>query len=120
MADHKQTASEQSVMNKLAMALAVALVAGAAGYGIGGVAGPGLLKPVEAPMGDAAPAPQPVAANPREAGGVPAPAPAKRLDSIMGQSVGTVCETPEGECLVGQAPINSYCECYGSAGRIVR
>ena len=49
MAGDGQTGSEQSVMHKLAMALAVALVAGAAGYGIGAVAGPGLLKPADLP-----------------------------------------------------------------------
>ena len=123
MAGDGQTGSEQSVMNKLAMALAVALVAGAAGCGIGAVAGPGLLKPADLPAAaeQAETAPRAVAASPgTELPGAAAPSPAERLGDVVGQSVGTVCETPEGECLVGQAPINSYCECGGSAGRVVR
>lgn len=123
MARDGQTGSEQSVMHKLAMALAVALVAGAAGYGIGAVAGPGLLKPADLPAAaEAVPtAARPVAASPGTGlSGAAAPSPGERLGDVVGQSVGTVCETPEGECLVGQAPINSYCECGGSAGRVVR
>lgn len=123
MAGDGQTGSEQSVMHKLAMALAVALVAGAAGYGIGAVAGPGLLKPADLPAAaEAVPtAARPVAASPGTGfPGAAAPSAGERLGDVVGQSVGTVCETPEGECLVGQAPINSYCECGGSAGRVVR
>ena len=123
MAGDGQTGSEQSVMHKLARALAVALVAGAAGYGIGAVAGPGLLKPADLPAAaEAVPtAPRPVAASPGTGfPGAAAPSAGERLGDVVGQSVGTVCETPEGECLVGQAPINSYCECGGSAGRVVR
>jgi len=129
MARHKQTSSEQTFMSKLAMAVAIALVAGVAGYGIGGRSG---LSPVEvavAPeaveVGPAAPAAAPglaIAPDAVKPAGQAAQAPAtpaERLDDLS-QSVGTVCETPSGECLVGQAPINSYCECYGAAGRIVR
>ena len=113
-------------MNRLAKAAAIALVAGAAGYGIGAVAGPGLLRPADLPAAAEAveTAPRPVAASPdavsRATPQPVAPSPAERLGDVVGQSVGTVCETPEGECLVGQAPINSYCECGGSAGRVVR
>jgi hypothetical protein len=39
---------------------------------------------------------------------------------VIGQTLGTVCSTPRGECTVPQAPINSYCTCGGTPGTIVR
>jgi len=36
------------------------------------------------------------------------------------QVYGTVCETSRGECTVTSAPINSFCRCGDTPGRIVR
>jgi len=38
----------------------------------------------------------------------------------IGQTLGTVCSTPQGECTVPQAPINSFCTCGYTPGTIVR
>lgn len=114
-------------MSKLAMAVAIAVLAGVAGYGIGGRSG---LTPIEVAAAPeaveaipAATAPgltvPPEAVQPAGQGAQAPVTPAQRLDDLS-QSVGTVCETPSGECLVGQAPINSYCQCGDAAGRIVR
>lgn len=40
--------------------------------------------------------------------------------SVAQQTVGTVCETPSGECTVSPAPILSVCYCGGAIGTITR
>ncbi|WP_172331646.1 hypothetical protein [Mangrovicoccus sp. HB161399] len=102
-------------MTKGAILVLVGALTGATGYSI--LQNSGLAVP-------AAPE-EAVAAMP--AGAAPAAAPLQErgygqpaLKDRLAQSFGTVCSTPKGECSVPRAPINSFCSCNGTPGRIVR
>ena len=100
-------------MAKIAIVLAVVTMSGFAGYRM-------LDSDTDAPqavsLGD--PAQLEEAAPPSAA--PPVPGSLGKTRSIIGQASGTVCSTSQGECIVPQAPINSYCTCTGTPGGIVR
>jgi len=134
------------VMRAAAGLLVAAGLAGGLGYGIGRDAdGPATgdavvsQAPAAMPAATARQAPQAAAEG---AGFRPAavpgdPTPLGRLHGLRqdaggavppgssrqnrkAQVYGTVCETKSGECTVTSAPINSYCSCGNTPGRITR
>ena len=45
--------------------------------------------------------------------------PRERIDLLMAQVLGTVCETPDAECEVDEAPVGSICQCGETPGEVV-
>jgi len=45
--------------------------------------------------------------------------PRERLELLMAQVLGTVCETPDAECEVDEAPVGSICQCGETPGEVV-
>ncbi|WP_108259008.1 hypothetical protein [Mangrovicoccus ximenensis] len=85
--------------NRIAAALAIAVTSGLAGFGLSSLAPD----------------------RTRERTATELPQKTRGLgESLISQSTGTICSTPRGECVVPQGPINSFCTCGGTPGRIVR
>lgn len=47
------------------------------------------------------------------------PAPSARIGLLLAQVLGTVCETPDAECEVAEAPVGSICQCGSTPGEVV-
>ena len=45
--------------------------------------------------------------------------PRERIGLLMAQVLGTVCETPDAECEVDEAPVGSICQCGETPGEVV-
>ncbi|MBL9059432.1 MAG: hypothetical protein JNK88_05345 [Mangrovicoccus sp.] len=45
--------------------------------------------------------------------------PRERIELLMAQVLGTVCETPDAECEVDEAPVGSICQCGETPGEVV-
>jgi hypothetical protein len=128
MPEEVQTKAMQNgaqAMIKLGILFSLAAIAGAVGFGLMGK--DEIPKTAEVPVSvteRAAPAPQPAPfVTTRSLSRAPAAAPTqvdRARDYLMSQNMGTVCSTKIGECYVSQGPINSYCDCNGAPGRIVR
>lgn len=100
-------------MIKVALVLAVTTVLGLAGYNFAELDS-------NAPQSSALATLEPQGQDARPPTAM-SPVPGYRIgDEMIVQTSGTVCSTPEGECTVPQGPINSFCTCGGTPGRIVR
>lgn len=45
--------------------------------------------------------------------------PSERIGILMAQVLGTVCETPDAECEIDEAPVGSICQCGDTPGEVV-
>lgn len=98
-------------MTKITILMVALAVSGLAGYSL---MDEGASQPIEASLpGDY---PGGATGSGGEATGRTGGAPGE----LIGQSTGTVCETASGQCRVPEGPINSFCSCSGTPGRIVR